>query len=203
LLTPMDIHNKEFKRSFRGYNEDEIDEFLDQVVNDYEKLYRENDTLKEELERNKKNIEQYQRLEKNLQDTLLVAQRTAEEVISTARANAAELKENTARECQNMRHEAELAAKRQIDEAANKVRDVVAEYDRLVREKDQFLKKLRVTMESELAILNHAINGFPNTDMEEKTEEMEQPKDQELPSEDTVPMEKTSEHETDGEANEE
>ncbi len=203
MLTPMDIHNKEFKRSFRGYNEDEIDEFLDQVVNDYEKLYRENDTLKEELERNKKNIEQYQRLEKNLQDTLLVAQRTAEEVISTARANAAELKENTARECQNMRHEAELAAKRQIDEAANKVRDVVAEYDRLVREKDQFLKKLRVTMESELAILNHAINGFPNTDMEEKPEEMEQPKDQELPSEDTVPMEKTSEHETDGEANEE
>ena len=42
----MDIHNKEFKRSFRGYNEDEIDEFLDQVVNDYERLYRENDQLK-------------------------------------------------------------------------------------------------------------------------------------------------------------
>ncbi|MBQ1510679.1 MAG: DivIVA domain-containing protein [Selenomonadaceae bacterium] len=199
----MDIHNKEFKRSFRGYNEDEIDEFLDQVVNDYEKLYRENDNLKEELERNKRNIEQYQRLEKNLQDTLLVAQRTAEEVISTARANAAELKENTARECQNMRQEAELSAKRQIDEAANKVRDIVAEYDRLVREKDQFLKKLRVSMESELAILNHAINGFPNTDMEEKPEEMEQPKKQEVPSEDTVPMEKTSEPETDGEKKEE
>ena len=203
MLTPMDIHNKEFKRSFRGYNEDEIDEFLDQVVNDYEKLYRENDTLKEEVERNKKDIDQYKRLEKNLQDTLLVAQRTAEEVISTARANAAELKENTARECQNMRQEAELSAKRQIDEAANKVRDIVAEYDRLVREKDQFLKKLRVSMESELAILNHAINGFPNTDMEEKPEEMEQPKKQEVPSEDTVPMEKTSEPETDGEKKEE
>ena len=42
MLTPLDIHNKEFKRSFRGYNEDEIDDFLDQVVNDYEKLFREN-----------------------------------------------------------------------------------------------------------------------------------------------------------------
>ena len=41
MLTPVDIHNKEFGRSFRGYNEDEIDDFLDQVVNDYEKLYRE------------------------------------------------------------------------------------------------------------------------------------------------------------------
>ncbi len=50
----MDIHNKEFKRSFRGYNEDEIDEFLDQVVNDYERLYRENDQLKKDLELSKK-----------------------------------------------------------------------------------------------------------------------------------------------------
>ena len=48
MLTPIDIHNKEFKRSFRGYNEDEIDDFLDQVVNDYEKLFRDNERLKEE-----------------------------------------------------------------------------------------------------------------------------------------------------------
>ena len=49
MLTPLDIHNKDFKRSFRGYDEDEIDDFLDQVVNDYEKLYRDNDKLKKEL----------------------------------------------------------------------------------------------------------------------------------------------------------
>ena len=168
MLTPMDIHNKEFKRSFRGYNEDEIDEFLDQVVNDYEKLYRENDKLKEEVERSRKDIEQYQKLEKNLQDTLLVAQRTAEEVVSTARTNAAELKENTARECQNMLSRAEMDAKRQVDAAANRVRDIVAEYDRLAREKNKFLKKLRVTLESELAVLNHTIDDLPNPDQAER-----------------------------------
>ena len=70
-LTPLDIHNKEFKRSFRGYNEDEIDDFLDQVVNDYEKLFRENDNLKEELSRMKKDNAQYQKLENNLKETLL------------------------------------------------------------------------------------------------------------------------------------
>ena len=68
MLTPMDIHNKDFKRSFRGYNEDEIDDFLDKVVNDYEKLFRENDRLKEELARAKKDNEQYQQLEQNLKD---------------------------------------------------------------------------------------------------------------------------------------
>ena len=94
----MDIHNKDFKRSFRGYNEDEIDDFLDKVVNDYEKLFRENDRLKEDLARAKKDNEQYQQLEQNLKDTLLVAQKTAEEVTSNARKNAEETRENTAKE---------------------------------------------------------------------------------------------------------
>ena len=110
LLTPMDIHNKEFKRSFRGYNEDEIDEFLDQVVNDYEKLFRENDRLKEDLARAQKDNEQYQQLEQNLKDTLLVAQKTAEEVTSNARKNAEETRENTAKECANKVQEAEMQA---------------------------------------------------------------------------------------------
>ena len=62
MLTPVDIHNKEFSRSFRGYNQDEIDDFLDEIVNDYEKLYRENNQLKKELELDEKQIAQYHQL---------------------------------------------------------------------------------------------------------------------------------------------
>ena len=94
MLTPLDIHNKEFKRSFRGYNEDEIDDFLDQVVNDYEKLFRENDNLKEELSRMKKDNAQYQKLENNLKETLLIAQKTANEVTDTAKQHAENLRES-------------------------------------------------------------------------------------------------------------
>ena len=167
MLTPMDIHNKDFKRSFRGYDEDEIDDFLDQVVNDYEKLFRENDRLKEDLERSKKDNEQYQQLEKNLKDTLLVAQKTAEEVTTNARKNAEEMRENTAKECQNMRREAEMHAKSQLDEAADKVRSIVAEYDRLVREKNQFLRKIKVAMESELAVVSETLDMLPDPEREE------------------------------------
>ena len=164
----MDIHNKDFKRSFRGYDEDEIDDFLDQVVNDYEKLFRENDRLKEDLERSKKDNEQYQQLEKNLKDTLLVAQKTAEEVTTNARKNAEEMRENTAKECQNMRREAEMHAKSQLDEAADRVRAIVAEYDRLVREKNQFLRKIKVAMESELAVLSETLDTLPDPEREEQ-----------------------------------
>lgn len=172
MLTPMDIHNKDFKRSFRGYNEEEIDDFLDQVVNDYEKLWRDNERLKEELERAYKDNEQYQQLEKNLKDTLLVAQKTAEEVTSNARKNAEAMRENTAKECQNLRMEAEMNARKRMEEASAKVRGIVAEYDRLVREKNQFLRKVKVTMESELAIITGALSELPNPDIKADKEKL-------------------------------
>ena len=161
MLTPLDIHNKEFKRSFRGYDEDEIDDFLDQVVNDYEKLFRENDKLKEELARAQQDNAQYQKLEKNLKDTLLVAQKTAEEVTATAKQNAQELRDNTAKECQNMRREAELAARQMTADAEQKVRDAQAAYERLTGERSAFLCRVKAALESELAVIEDAMNHAP------------------------------------------
>ena len=168
MLTPMDIHNKDFKRSFRGYNEDEIDDFLDKVVNDYEKLFRENDRLKEDLARAQKDNEQYHQLEQNLKDTLLVAQKTAEEVTSNARKNAEETRENTAKECQNKIQEAEMNAAKIIEDAKAKAQAIVAEYDRLVREKNNFLRKVKITMESELALINETMAELPDPEKEER-----------------------------------
>ncbi len=46
-LTPLDIHNKEFGRGFRGYDEDQVNEFLDQIIKDYELVIREKKALEE------------------------------------------------------------------------------------------------------------------------------------------------------------
>lgn len=170
MLTPMDIHNQTFKRSFRGFNEEEVDNFLDQVVNDYEHLWRENDKLKEELARSRKDIEQYKRLEKNLQDTLLVAQKTAEEVTSNAKKSAEELRELTAKECQNMREEADITAKKKLDDANTKVKTIVAEYDRLVREKNKFLRKVKLTLEGGIADIEHTLEELPTSPAIENVE---------------------------------
>ena len=50
MLTPLDIENKRFSKTLKGYNVDEVDDFLDQLTIDYEKLYKENAELKEQLE---------------------------------------------------------------------------------------------------------------------------------------------------------
>jgi len=155
VLTPVDIHNKEFKRSFRGYNEDEIDEFLDRIVNDYEKLYRENNQLKEKSELTQKDLDQYHQLEKNLQDTLLVAQRTAEEVMTNAKKNAEEIKFNTQQECDNLLKRAELEGKEKIAAATQQVREVIAEYENIAKQKKIFLTKMRMLLHTELELLEN------------------------------------------------
>ena len=173
MLTPMDIHNKEFKRSFRGYNEDEIDEFLDQVVNDYERLYRENDQLKKDLELSKKANVDYVSREQTIKDTLVMAQKMAEEVTKSAKENADALKETTARDCQNMRrqteidckearHKAEDDARRIVTEARERVRRIVDEYDRLVRDKNDYMTKVRSSLVQQLAIIDQTMKEVPD-----------------------------------------
>ena len=164
MLTPMDIHDHQFKKSFRGYNENEVDDFLDKIVEDFEKLLRENERLKNQVYSNEKELEHYRKLEKTLNDTLMVAQRTADEVISAARRNADEIKENTARECQNIREQAQLEANRQIDKAASKRDAILTECDTFVREKKAFLMKLRTLLESELKMTDQTIDDVPKLD---------------------------------------
>lgn len=142
MLTPLDIHNQEFKRSFRGYNEDEIDEFLDRVVKDYEQLYRENVELKETIDRLKTKVEHFQHLENTLHNTLVVAQETAEEV-----------KLNAKKEAELTLKEAKVNGQRMIDEASNKVRQRIAEYEELQQQTQLYRTKMRTLVLTQLELL--------------------------------------------------
>lgn len=164
MLTPMEIHNHQFKKSFRGYNENEVDDFLDRIVADFEKLLRDNERLKNQAETLNREIEQYRKLEKNLNDTLMVAQRTADEVISSAKKNADNIKENTALECQNIRNQTQHEAQQLLDGATIKRDEILTEYNRLVREKHEFMLKFRTMLESELAITNQTLSTVPHVD---------------------------------------
>ena len=175
MITPMDIHNREFKKGFRGYNETEVDEFLDKVVVDYEKVLRENEKLRDQLALNAQEVENYKKLEKNLQDTLSVAQKTADEVLESAKKSAKEMRDNavrdtqsiynnTMRETQNIREQAQLESKRLLDDAAHKLRIIVTEYEKIVREKNSFLLKIRTALESELAVTSQLLTSVPHVD---------------------------------------
>ena len=105
-LTPLDIRHKEFKRGMRGYVDGEVDEFLDEIADEFERLFKENIELSERGEGLQEKLDQYRNLEATLQNTLVAAQRSAEE-----------LRANAQKEAQLMLSEAELKAREMVNES--------------------------------------------------------------------------------------
>ena len=92
MLTPLDIENKKFsKQIMNGYSVEEVDEFLDEVTVEYEKLYKENLELKESTENLHSDVGQYKDIESTLQNTLVMAQKTADEIQSVAKQKAEQI----------------------------------------------------------------------------------------------------------------
>ncbi|MDA8194792.1 MAG: DivIVA domain-containing protein [Thermaerobacter sp.] len=149
-LTPLDIVNKEFKHSFRGYNEDEVNEFLDELVRDYEALIRENDELKENTSGMTERLDQYRKLETTLQNTLLVAQSTAEEVKNAAR-----------KEAELIVREAEGTAQEITARAHDQVQQAHLELERVRREAIQYKARIRSLLEAHLAMLEENADPVP------------------------------------------
>ena len=92
MYTPLDIENKKFaKQMVNGYNVEEVDDFLDQLTVDYEKMYKEASENKRRIEELEKSIEHYKTIEGTLQNTLVMAQSAADEVKNIAKQQAEQI----------------------------------------------------------------------------------------------------------------
>ena len=138
-LTPMDINNKEFKRGLRGYNAEEVDEFLDEVVENYEEMYKENSNLKEKLANLNEKIEYYSKIETTIQNTLLLAQNAAEQAKSSAKKEAELMVKN-----------ANETAQKILDKAHNDVIQINDEYEKVKQEFIKFRAKYRNFMNTQM-----------------------------------------------------
>ena len=90
MITPMDIHNKTFSRGLRGYSQEEVDAFLEELASDYERIYREHRMMEEEMDTIRTKLRNYEKMEATMSSTLVMAQETAENVKKNA-AKEAEL----------------------------------------------------------------------------------------------------------------
>ena len=89
MITPLEIENKKFsKQMMNGYSVEEVDEFLDELTIDYEKAYKESTELKNKVEELERSLVHYKTIEDTLQNTLVMAQSTAEEVKEVAKQQA-------------------------------------------------------------------------------------------------------------------
>lgn len=88
MITPMDIHNKTFSKKLRGYADDEVNSFLEEVASDYERIYREHREMEEQMDSLKSRLAHYEKMEATMSSTLVMAQETAENVKTTAKKEA-------------------------------------------------------------------------------------------------------------------
>ncbi len=117
-ITPMDIEQQEFSKSFRGYNEEEVDDFLDKIVKDYEELINENVRLNEEIERMQEKLKEFGEIEESLRSALLNAQKSAEEMKGRVESEAKIIIEKAELEAKSLKQQVfqkEDLAKNEID----------------------------------------------------------------------------------------
>lgn len=142
-MTPIDIRNKTFRKAVRGYQSDEVEKFLDTVSLEFETAYSENFELREKVKRLDAELSQYRQLENTLQQTLVLAQQTAEEVKQAAR-----------HEAELLLREAEQEKLRKVSEAQEKWEEIQEEIQDLMRKRDLVRTQLKSFLHAHLDLAN-------------------------------------------------
>lgn len=143
MITPMDIHNREFKKGFRGYSEEDVDAFMTQVANDYEVVFRDNREMKEAIEQLREKLTQYEQMESTMNNTLVLAQETAENVKLAARKEAELIIQSAEQQKNNM-----------LQETVRSLRDGQEKYELIRNDVAVFRAKMESLLKSQQQLLD-------------------------------------------------
>lgn len=152
-LTPLDIHNKEFHVKLRGYDQDEVNDFLDQIIKDYELVLKENDKLQDSLEQSQEKLKYFNDLKDSLNQSIIVAQEAADKVKANSQREAEIINREAQKQGQDIIDQANEKARHIIEEASKKAKHLALETDDLRKQARIFRQKLQVMMESQLEVV--------------------------------------------------
>ena len=143
MITPLDIENKRFsKQMMNGYSVEEVDDFLDELTADYSKNYKENSELKSKVEELNKSLEHYKSIESTLNNTLVMAQSTAEDIKKVAQQQADQII-----------NEAKSNAPKQVDDLNNELILKTKEVEDVKKQFDIYKAKMESLLISQLELL--------------------------------------------------
>ena len=143
MITPLDIENKKFsKKTLNGYDPEEVDDFLDDLMKDYEDLYKKVNESQGTIDDLEEKLEHYNQIESTLQSTLLMAQTAADDVRNAAKKEA----EQIVKEAENRSKEMTMGIEQQIA-------DKQKEFDNLKQQFDVYKAKMESILISQLELL--------------------------------------------------
>lgn len=142
MLTPLDIENKKFPKSIKGYNVDDVDDFLDELTVEYERLYKENAEYKTQVETMKKDLEHFRSVEHTLQNTLVMAQTTADDIKKVAQQQADQIVKD-----------AQTNARAAVEDLSRQEFELKVKLDEMKKQFDIYKAKMEALLISQLELL--------------------------------------------------
>jgi len=166
-ITPLDIRKQEFRKTMRGLDADEVYAFLTTVAEEYEAVLSNNKNLRERIVDLEGRLKEYNKIETNLRNTLLTAERVTNET-----------KENARREASLIVREAEVEAEKAAEAIRAHTQELRREVLELKRQKDNYMTRFKTLLESHHRVLDGFQEDFANIDKE--IEEIGQQVEQDL-----------------------
>lgn len=139
MLTPLDIQNKHFTKSLRGYNESEVEEYLAIIVQSMETLIQVNIETTAKIRDYEKQLSHYIAMERTINDAMILAQKTSEDMIKNTNDRAAYIIER-----------ADDQAKKLIGDANNEVLSVIKRHEDAKHALQTFQMKFKMLVETQL-----------------------------------------------------
>jgi cell division initiation protein len=155
-ITPVDIQHKTFKKALQGYDRGEVDQFLDELIESLEDHAQEKAALEAEIADLRERISHFKAMEESLQNTLLLAQRTADEVKAAAH-----------KEADLIKAQAKMQAEKEISTLVDRTDEAKREYQRALENADKARSELKSLLMTHLGLLERptsqvTFNGVPD-----------------------------------------
>ncbi len=154
MITPLDIENKKFsKQMMNGYNVDEVDEFLDEIMEDYEANYKELIALRPKVEELNGSLEHYKNIETTLQNTLVMAQTTAEEVKNVAKQQAEQIVSEAQRRADDIVRQSQESSVKAVAELEQQIRMKEQQFNDVKKQFDIYKAKMESLLISQSELI--------------------------------------------------
>ncbi|MCL8495863.1 DivIVA domain-containing protein [Apilactobacillus sp. F1] len=154
VLSPQDIHNKEFSVKMRGYNIDEVNEFLDRIIKDYQLTLSENIDMKNRLKQTEDELKYYNGMKDSLNQSIIIAQNAADKVKVEAQNEANNVTEQSRKQADEILNDASVKAKDIVENISNQSKALLIANDDLRKTTESFREKIRTLLESQMQFVN-------------------------------------------------
>src|SRR5215208_4835140 len=147
-IRPIDVRRKEFKSGFRGYDANQVDDFLDAVADEFERNYTENQRMREEVSSLRDRLQQFEDLEGSIRDALVHAEQASNDLRRAASQEAEGIRQSAQREADFTIREAQSRSHQMLADSSARIERVQDSYTALQEAKRSFANDFRLLLKT-------------------------------------------------------